>query len=137
MRRLPQGIHRGGTVNRVFSQYREKSIDDFQGYTAALEDVVKRTNFYIQEIPYNRTHGVGLLLVGQSGVGKTFLANMVLKSAQEKHGYKIEAVELSTYIDLHHKTFKLSNDDDRFDRAFDHLEYIKRADFVLFDDIGR
>jgi DNA replication protein DnaC len=103
----------------------------------------------LNDLESHRAKGYGVTLIGPSGVGKGFLASQILLAAQMK-GYRIEALEMASYVDLIKDRYDLrdliknGNDDvmDRYVSVNEHLRRIlgsaKRcADWVLFDDIGR
>jgi DNA replication protein DnaC len=124
-------------MKNIFAPYQGKTLMDFEILHASHEFAVRSVANFVNNIELFRSKGKGLMFMGDSGVGKTFLASLALQGAKDK-SYKIEAIELGTFIDLHYQMFNAGHNDDRYDTIYDHLQYIKvKADFVLFDDIGR
>jgi DNA replication protein DnaC len=135
-------------MKHVFGVYQEKSLSDFQVLHESHTDLVKVVENYIKELDEARRHGLGLTFLGPTGVGKTLLASIVLNEAVG-HGYRIEAIELSTYVGLHKDKFSLQGlmkEDEQFIDHYiktrQHIRYIQGitkhcADWVLFDDVGR
>lgn len=137
-------------MKETFGPYHGKSVDDFvvlnESQRLALEAVVS----YVKDLDSVRTTGRGLTLVGPNGVGKTLLASIVLNEADHR-GYRIEAIELAIYVNLHKDQFTLgqlmkrSDDDhvvDQYVKTRQHVRYIQGvskhcADWLLFDDVGR
>jgi DNA replication protein DnaC len=136
-------------MHDVFHQYRHKTLDDYEICHDSQRVAADTVREYIGDLEGMRLQGRGLTFVGPSGVGKGFLASQVLIAAHEK-GYRIEALEMASYVGLIkdkfdlHDLIKTSSDEvvDRYVSVTEHLRRIqgsvKRcADWVLFDDIGR
>jgi DNA replication protein DnaC len=135
-------------MNDVFPLYRSKTLDDFEATTPNLGEAVKVTRNYIDNLKEMKDQGKGITFVGQNGVGKTHLACCVLSAAKGHtvKPYKIECIELSTYIDLHLEMFRVNGrlrngfdeDQERSYELDERIRYIQMgARFLLLDDIGR
>ena len=123
-------------MKQVFPFYRDKGLYDFQTLdNPTLEIAVRRVETYIDDLKAMKDRGTGLTFVGQNGVGKTHLACNVMAAAAEA-GFKIECIELATWIDLWQEMFRIS-DEERIEYLNDQLRYIKRVQFLLLDDLGR
>lgn len=132
-------------MNRVFPHYRAKGLDAFETPSVNLESALITTQDYISNLPAMKAQGMGLVYAGQNGVGKTHLACAVM-SAAAAAGYKIECIDLFSYVKMHLDMFRLDArlragyDDqiDELDGIAQHLDYIMmRARFLLLDDLGR
>jgi DNA replication protein DnaC len=134
---------------KVFAQFRHTSLDEFKIETDSQEIAVNEIRLYLAHLEDAIDTGRGLTLVGPPGVGKTRLACELLKGAKDQ-GYRIEAIEAATYVDLIKQKWDLAAEikqdcEDAIDRYADlnrHLRSIsgqatKGADWVLLDDIGR
>lgn len=133
-------------MKSVFPQYRDKTLDDFEtDDNPTLETALKVSRAYVADLKEMKGRGRGITYAGQNGVGKTHLACAVMGEAKGA-GYKIECIELSSYIDMHLEMFRVNArlrdgyEEDQ-ERSFDldqRLRYIKGgADFLLLDDLGR
>lgn len=131
-------------MKQVFPYYLDKTLDAFEASNPSQEKALAITWGYISDLPGMKATGKGLTFVGQNGVGKTHLACNVMAAAGQA-GFKIECIELSTYIDLHLEMFRVNGRlregfDEDSERSFyldDQLRYIKRVQFLLLDDLGR
>lgn len=137
-------------MQRVFHQYRDKTLDDYEVCDDSQQEAVDTVRAYINDLETMRTTGHGLTFIGPSGVGKGFLASQVLLATQEKN-YRIEALEMAGYVDLMKQRFQqyqmvkaVDSEEaiDNFARTDHHLRFIqgtikKCADWLLLDDIGR
>jgi len=131
-------------VNEVFPLYRDKTLEEFE-ILPGLEGAHTQVVGYIERIKLAKDKGLGLTLVGENGVGKTHLACCVMSVAKDA-GYKIECIELATYIGLHLEMIRVNarvekygydEDGERSLYLDDQLRYIRRAQFLLLDDLGR
>jgi len=125
-------------LNKLFPRYAGKTLDDFQVTDPSHEVALREVKTYMGAVREARAAGHGLTFLGQAGVGKTYLAEMVLKYAQEE-GFSIESIAAATYIDLHYDQMVYSkHDEDEEYRTHQHIQRIQsQTDFVLFDDVGR
>lgn len=133
-------------MKQVFPYYQEKGLDDFETINGDLERAVEVTRDYLTVLKVMKDQGKGITFAGPNGVGKTHLACAVLTAANDA-GYRIECIELSSYIDIYMEKFSLSarlNSDEDGERAFkldkldERLRYIERqSQFLLLDDLGR
>jgi len=137
-------------MKRTFSPFHDTRISDFAPLNESLAAAMERVGKYIANLEDARTRGHGLTLLGPSGVGKTMLASTVLNEAEQR-GYRIEAIELATYVSLRKDQFslaqlmKVDGDDEIVDQYVAKRRHIRSiqgvlkhsADWVLFDDVGR
>ena len=137
-------------MKSTFGPYHGKSLNDFVVLNENQRLALKMVEAYLQDLDEARTTGRGLTIVGPNGVGKTLLGSIVLNEANHR-GYRIEAIELAIYVNLHKDQFALtqlmkrSEDDhlvDQYVKVRQHVRYIQGvskhcADWLLFDDVGR
>lgn len=146
----------------LFPPYANKTLDEFQVLNPSQEEALHRIKGYINMIPDMRRTGHGLTILGPTGVGKTYLAEMVLKAAQEtvykeyvppfddldeeeianlkrryEKKYTVESIEAGTFIGLHLTTMDKEQESERRSAAHEQIRRIETAHFVLFDDLGR
>jgi DNA replication protein DnaC len=135
-------------MKNLFPKYADKTLEDFQILDPSHEVALQKIKSYTASLIDMRKAGHGLTFLGPVGVGKTFLAEMVLKAAQEtvyrKYGvdfeekYSIESITADSFIDLHQTTMNKDVEADRRSKAHQQIRRIKSGvDFVLFDDLGR
>jgi DNA replication protein DnaC len=133
-------------MKQVFPYYQEKSLDDFEATTPELERAVEVTRDYIDNLKAMKDEGKGITFVGPNGVGKTHLACAMMAAAGDA-GYRIECIELSSYVDMYMESFRLNARINKFGYDEDgqqsyqldeRLRYVeRRSQFLLLDDLGR
>ena len=135
-------------MNDIFPQYRGKTLDNFEAVTPNLKEAVIAVQDYINDLGDMKDAGRGITFMGQNGVGKTHLACCVMSAAKgyqprpTVRPYKIECIELSTYIKLWQELWRVSKSDYDEDQERAHylgeqLRLIERVQFLLLDDLGR
>lgn len=137
-------------MKSTFGPFRDKTLMDFLPENDSQEAALKAASDYVERLDDNRFDGKGLTIIGPVGVGKTLLASAVLNGASTQ-GYRIESIELSTYVGMHKDMFGLQavirarpDDDDLLDEYIKLRQHIRviegtlkhSADFVLFDAVG-
>lgn len=106
--------------------YQRLDFSDYEGSREILQSLAK----YIDSYERYASRGIGLLLTGPFGTGKTMIANLVLKEFV-KQGYRCFATTFAQTIDMLTASWK-SNDDRRyFQRRF------VDSEILLLDDVGR
>jgi DNA replication protein DnaC len=74
--------------------------------------------------------GIGFILAGGFGLGKTMLANLALKECV-KSGYRCYATTFAQTIDMYTSTWYSLDEKHRFQRRF------LQSDVLLLDDVGK
>lgn len=110
----------------IMEEYQKLSLDDFLKDCPAKD----KTLIYIEEIQKMREEGIGILISGPNGTGKTFLATEVLKEALD-NGYSAQVATVTGIIDIYTKGWESEPN-----RVFFN-ERIREIDFLLIDDIGK
>jgi len=134
------------TAFPVFPFYRDKKLNTFETPNPTTEHALQVVRDYIGNLEQMKAQGKGITFVGENGVGKTRLACNVMK-AVARADYKYACVELSTYVKLHHESFRLAGrigtegymeDVERAIEVDDQIRLIEEyAQFLLLDDLGR
>lgn len=123
---MQKQLHKHYLNAGIGTTYQRLDFFDYEGDQGVLEALLK----YIEGYERYASRGIGLLLTGSYGTGKTLLANLILKEFV-KAGYKVFATTFAQTIDMLTAGWK-SNDDRRyFQRRF------VDSEILLLDDIGR
>src|ERR1700747_1196197 len=91
-------------MNSLFPDYEDLCLEDFQPRDASQRDALKAVQDYMDNLPEVRKLGLGLTFLGPAGLGKTYLAEMVIKQAAQER-YSIESLEASTLVQMHQKLY--------------------------------
>ncbi len=116
-----------------FRYYSDDYIDDAIGLSplSNMQKVVANCKNFIRH--FNKNHD-NLLLHGNTGVGKTFLANCIAKELLDR-GYTVIYLTAFRLFDILEK-HKFSKDEDRSYEASNQFEYILDCDLLIIDDLG-
>lgn len=106
--------------------YQRLGWSDFKGSKETLEEVAK----YVFKHEEYIARGVGLILVGSFGTGKTMLANLALKEFV-KSGYTCYATTFANTVDMLTTGWY-----DIAERQFFRKKFIS-SEVLLLDDLGR
>lgn len=114
------------SMSGVGVKYQRLDWSDFVGDESALQQI----SDYILKHEQMTRRGMGLLLSGPLGTGKTFLANMVLKELI-KRGYNCWATTFANTIEAFTATWGNQEEKQWFARRFMYSQVL------LLDDLGR
>lgn len=81
---------------------------------------------YVENFPEFYSRGKGLLLTGNVGTGKTFLATCIANALMDKL-HPVLMTSISRYI---------RGMESEFGNRNEHIDYLNRFDLVVFDDLG-
>lgn len=116
-----------------FRYYSDDYIDENLGLSplSNMQKVVAGCKSFIRH--FNKHHD-NLLLLGTTGVGKTFLANCIAKELLD-HGYTVIYLTAFRLFDILEK-YKFGKDEDSSREASNQFEYILDCDLLIIDDLG-
>ncbi|MDD3173192.1 MAG: ATP-binding protein [Herbinix sp.] len=116
-----------------FRYYADDYLDDSIGLSplSNMQKVVANCKSFIKH--FNIKHD-NLLLLGNTGVGKTFLANCVAKELLDK-GYTVIYLTAFRLFDILEK-YKFGKDQDSSYNASNQFDYILECDLLIIDDLG-
>lgn len=92
------------------------------------DDFVEKFIKYCSNFEKAKENGVGLLLTGNAGTGKTFYSNCIANDLKSK-GFTVLSFNLTNYLN------ELRNFEDN-NREKELLGAIKDVDFIVVDDVG-
>lgn len=119
--------------NFSFSYYSDSYVDETIGLSplSNMQKVVANCKSFIRH--FNKNHD-NLLLLGTTGVGKTFLANCIAKELLDR-GYTVIYLTAFRLFDILEK-HKFGKDEERSYEASNQFEYILTCDLLIIDDLG-
>lgn len=110
----------------IGSTYQRLDWGDFEGD----DKIVQALAVYVENRKRYLARGVGLFFTGDYGVGKTMLANLVLKEFV-REGYRCYATTFSSVVEMFTAGWKSSSEQRYFQDRF------IGSEVVLLDDVGR
>jgi DNA replication protein DnaC len=119
--------------NFSFEYYSDDYIDEALGLSplSNMQKVVASCKSFIKHF---QTHRDNLLLIGNTGVGKTFLANCIAKELLDR-GNTVIYLTAFRLFDILEKN-KFSKDEEDSYVASNQFDYILDCDLLIIDDLG-
>lgn len=116
-----------------FHYYSDDYIDETLGLSplSNMQKVVAGCKNFIRHFNKNRDN---LLLLGNTGVGKTFLANCIAKELLDR-GYTVIYLTAFRLFDILEKN-KFGKDEDSTYEASNQFDFILDCDLLIIDDLG-
>lgn len=116
-----------------FQYYSDDYVDETLGLSplSNMQKVVAACKRFIRH--FSKSHE-NLLLLGNTGVGKTFLANCIAKELLDK-GYTVIYLTAFRLFDILERN-KFGKDEDSTYEAFNQFDYILDCDLLIIDDLG-
>jgi DNA replication protein DnaC len=116
-----------------FRYYSDDYVDEATGLSplSNMQKVVAGCKNFIRHFDKNHDN---LLLLGNTGVGKTFLANCIAKELLDR-GFTVIYLTAFRLFDILEK-HKFSKDEDISYEASNQFEYILDCDLLIIDDLG-
>ncbi|MBO8161067.1 MAG: AAA family ATPase [Thermosipho sp. (in: Bacteria)] len=121
----------------VPKKFHNLTIDDFDDFEkqdlVKVKEVVKN---YIENLDEVFEQNLGLLLYGSNGVGKTFLASLIVKEAY-RHRYTSKRCTFVEYINEYTKVWnaKSVQEKEELEELFYHN--YKAVEFLALEEIGK
>lgn len=116
-----------------FEYYSDDYIDEALGLSP-LSNIQKVVAYCKSFIKHFQAHHDNLLLIGNTGVGKTFLANCIAKELLDR-GYTVIYLTAFRLFDILEK-HKFSRDEEDSYTASNQFDYILDCDLLIIDDLG-
>jgi DNA replication protein DnaC len=118
---------------RIPPRYEHCSLANFSGGNASLKSALEKAMSYSAGYPHlGQQEGLGLLLTGANGVGKTHLAVAVLRELVESKGARGQFWDFHELI----REIKNSYNPETQQTELMVLEPVVEADVLLLDDLG-
>jgi len=116
-----------------FAYYSDDYVDETLGLSplSNMQKVVAGCKNFIRH--FNKNHE-NLLLLGNTGVGKTFLANCIAKELLDR-GYTVIYLTAFRLFDILEK-HKFGKDEESTYIASNQFDYIMDCDLLIIDDLG-
>lgn len=116
---------------------RTKSMDDFDTFgKRSLADVKSFMVDYLSFIDRRYEESKGLFLYGSNGVGKTFIASMVLIEAY-RHRYSAKRVSFAEYVQIYTRAWNASSVEQREELESQWYTEYKAVEFLVLEEIGK
>lgn len=119
-------LHKHYLVSGIGVNYQRLSWDDYEGD----EELRGFADKYLERHEAFVTGGIGLLLHGTNGVGKTFSVTMLLKDLV-KLGYSCYSTTFSSMVEMFTAGWKDVEDRRHFERK------VVQSDVLVLDDMGK
>jgi DNA replication protein len=119
--------------NFSFRYYSDEYIDEVTGLSplSNIQKVVASCKSFMKHFDVKHDN---LLLLGNTGVGKTFLANCIAKELLDR-GYTVIYLTAFRLFDILEK-YKFGKDADSSYNAANQFDYILDCDLLIIDDLG-
>jgi DNA replication protein DnaC len=117
-------LHKWYTFSGIANRYQTLDWHDWKGDEAWFQNI----RFYVDNPYVDR--GIGVILYGPNGTGKTMIANFILKELVKK-GIRCYATTFSDMIEAFTAGWRDDESKRWFERKF------KRTRVLLLDDLGR
>jgi len=118
-------------------EFYDLTIDDFKDYGSEdLEAVREFIRDYIDNIDSSFDENKGLFLFGSNGVGKSFLASLIVKEAY-RHRYTSKRVTFSEYISEYTRVWDAKSVEEREEIESEFYNDYKAVEFLALEEVGK
>lgn len=121
----------------VPKKYTSKTMKDFKDYGSS--DLAKVKSFcsgYIKHLQENLDDNRGIFFFGSNGVGKSFLACIILKEVY-RHRYSCRRVTFSSYISQYTEAWSVRDKAEKDVLEHDFYEKYKGVEFLVLEEVGK
>jgi DNA replication protein DnaC len=121
----------------VPKKFHDSTIEDFHTYDKEeLNEVKLFINEYLKELVHRFMDSLGLFLFGSNGVGKSFIACLIVKEAYRRR-FSARRLTFVEYIDKYTRVWGAKTPEEK-----EHLEELfygscKSVEFLVIEEVGK
>ena len=120
----------------VPKRFVDKTIKDFKDYgDEELAEVKEYVSDYLNNVVENFEEGNGIFFYGSNGVGKSFLASIMLKEFY-RHRYSCRRVTFIQYINEYTRMWDYHGDEKETLESDFYTRY-KAVEFLVLEEVGK
>ena len=125
-----QEIYKYMSLSKLTEQDWHKRFENAEVKTPEEIEFKKSFERYCKNFETIKQKGLGILMSGNPGTGKTYYTTCIMNALNQKHlVYKTTLSDLLEEIRKSYKSFENENDDFLFSR-------LSKAELIIFDDLG-
>ena len=125
-----QDIFKYMRLSKLTEQDWYKRFENAKVLSFEEKEFKKSFERYCENFEAIKKKGLGIVMIGNPGTGKTFYTNCIMNALNSK--YLVYRTSLSTLLEEIRESYKKRNDEDD---AF-LFERLSKAELVIFDDLG-
>jgi len=125
-----QDIYKYMELSRLTEQDWYKRFENAKILSSQEKEFKKSFEKYCENFEVIKKKGLGIVMIGNPGTGKTFYTNCIMNALNSK--YLVYRTSLSALLEEIRESYKKRNDED--DGFL--LERLSKAELVIFDDLG-
>ena len=125
-----QDIYKYMELSRLTEQDWYKRFENAKVLSSQEIKFKKSFEKYCENFEIIKKKGLGIVMIGNPGTGKTFYTNCIMNALNSK--YLVYRTSLSALLEEIRESYKKRNDED--DGFL--LERLSKAELVIFDDLG-
>ena len=125
-----QDIYKYMRLSKLTEQDWYKRFENAKVLSFEEKEFKKSFERYCENFEAIKKKGLGIVMIGNPGTGKTFYSNCIMNALNTK--YLVYRTSLSALLEEIRESYKKRNDED--DGFL--LERLSKAELVIFDDLG-
>lgn len=129
----PLNLTRRG-VPKAFHECTIEDLDDFGSPERAK--VLEFITDYIENLPQKYEQNTGLFMYGSNGVGKSFIASLIVKEAYV-YRYTSKRCTFVDYINAYTESWSIKNAEEKEEAIGHFYRNFKAVEFLVLEEIGK
>ena len=125
-----QDIYKYMELSRLTEQDWYKRFENAKVLSSEEKEFKKSFEKYCENFETIKKKGLGIVMIGNPGTGKTFYSNCIMNALNFK--YLVYRTSLSALLEEIRENYKKRNDED--DEFL--IERLSKSELVIFDDLG-